>query len=394
MKISIIHPSLNRRGGAERVVIQLVRSLAQQGHEVKLLTRDYSHEFWGEPGRFDFSLFLLKSRKLKSASANRYHYAKQILDQCGQDDLVNPHNYPATYWVALAKTLAGRFPFTVWYCEEPPRGLHKNIIDRHVRMAHPSKSRLFSFGKWRKVVRRRRDIQAISIFDLILANSKFTAGNVETVYGRKAHVCYLGVDNDGIGFQSLDNSRSHRSLPYLLTVTRLEPLKNIETIILALVILRDRNRIKDWKYLLVGEGKEDRRLRQVIKTCGMAAHVEMTGFVPDEELWKIVSYARASISIPLDEPFGLVPLEVGLLKVPSIVSNHGGPVETVISNRTGIHADPLRPEDVAEKIDEMMNDPDKCQRMGEAAFHHVHENFLWKHFMKRFLDYIDRPKDF
>ena len=40
MKVNIVHPSLNRHGGAERVLLELIKSLSNAGHETNLYTLD------------------------------------------------------------------------------------------------------------------------------------------------------------------------------------------------------------------------------------------------------------------------------------------------------------------------------------------------------------------
>lgn len=40
MKVNIVHPSLNRHGGAERVLLEMIKSLSNAGHETNLYTLD------------------------------------------------------------------------------------------------------------------------------------------------------------------------------------------------------------------------------------------------------------------------------------------------------------------------------------------------------------------
>ena len=116
--------------------------------------------------------------------------------------------------------------------------------------------------------------------------------------------------------------------------------------------------------------------------------VEFLGSVPHREIGKLYSDADFLIHIPLDEPFGLVPLEAALFKKASIVADHGGPAETVKNGITGMHVDALNPGKIADAIKELMIQPDEIGRMGDAAYSWVKQNMTWEIFIDRYDEFL------
>lgn len=117
---------------------------------------------------------------------------------------------------------------------------------------------------------------------------------------------------------------------------------------------------------------------------GLSSSVQFLGSVPHKDVWKLYAESDILVHIPLDEPFGLVPIEAALLKKPSIVSNHGGPSEIVVDSITGLNVDALNPNDVAEKIEYLFENVEVAKKMGEAAYCFVKRNMTWDIFIGKY----------
>jgi glycosyltransferase involved in cell wall biosynthesis len=124
------------------------------------------------------------------------------------------------------------------------------------------------------------------------------------------------------------------------------------------------------------------------RNIGISDTVQFLGSVPHENIWKLYEDADFIVHIPLDEPFGLVPIEAALSKKPSIVSDHGGPSEIVANGITGLHVDALNPDDIAEKMDSLIKQPEYARKMGEAAYSRALKNMTWDIFMNKFENYL------
>ena len=82
--------------------------------------------------------------------------------------------------------------------------------------------------------------------------------------------------------------------------------------------------------------------------------------------WRGIVGASDLFVLPsLAEPFGLVVLEAMALGKPVIATAAGGPLEIVVSGRTGVLVRPSSPDAMAEAILKLAADPQLCQRMGK-----------------------------
>jgi len=89
-----------------------------------------------------------------------------------------------------------------------------------------------------------------------------------------------------------------------------------------------------------------------------------------------------------DEPFGLVPLEGMACEVPVVVTKSGGLVESVIDGKTGfiISKDEEKlPVELADRIAELLSNPDLARRMGKKGRERVEKMFSKSRMAKDFL---------
>ena len=90
------------------------------------------------------------------------------------------------------------------------------------------------------------------------------------------------------------------------------------------------------------------------------------------------------------EPFGIINLEAMACRAPVVASATGGILEVVVDGETGFlvpfEADPVTtfpsdPDrfalDLATRITELLNDPEKCRKFGDAGRQRVEEIFSW-----------------
>jgi len=90
-------------------------------------------------------------------------------------------------------------------------------------------------------------------------------------------------------------------------------------------------------------------------------------------------YSKASLFCIMStlEPFGIVVIEAQNSFVPCIVPKKFAFTETVSDGITGVHLSNETPEALAKVMVELLNNPEKLKRMGEAAHNYVQENWTW-----------------
>jgi len=395
MRIAIVQRSLAIVGGAENIVVWLAWGLRERGHEVAVFTQAYEPSLW--PSRFttglDVRLLQESMRFIRSKRLLIRGVARQLRQQLEGFDLVNCHGWPSHLWVARARRMGLDVPRVVWYCQEPNRKIHwewteRNLL-RYLRECHdaraddPLRQALGSkaTGIWRAWRRRRNarwDRASAAAMDAVLVNSRFSAESVERVYGRAGEVCYLGIPLDG-GPRPADSPES-----YVCVVSPLRRKKNLHNVLGAMALAVARGGLGGLRLKIAGSGPDRDALERSAGDLGIADRVDFLGYVPHEELPALYGGARLTVYVPIDEPFGLVPVESMAQGTPVLVSDHGGTVESVVHGQTGLHVDPFDADAIARGIETLCRDDGARAAMGDRARRHVRERFSLESFLDRF----------
>jgi starch synthase len=112
--------------------------------------------------------------------------------------------------------------------------------------------------------------------------------------------------------------------------------------------------------------------------------------VTREEAIQLYSHCAVFCCPSVYEPFGIINLEAMACKAPVVASATGGILEVVVDGETGylveFEADPVTTfpvdpkkfaKDLAARLTELLKDPAKAKRMGEAGRTRVEEKFSW-----------------
>jgi glycosyltransferase involved in cell wall biosynthesis len=131
-----------------------------------------------------------------------------------------------------------------------------------------------------------------------------------------------------------------------------------------------------WKLILAGApgGYGGSEIAERINNSRYRDKIEVTGYVPPEELEKL--YSRASIfAFPsLDEGFGIPVLEAMAHGVPVLTSNR--PALAEIAANAAILVDPLDTKAIAEQLKQLMQNPELREQLGEKGTAQAHQ-FTW-----------------
>ncbi len=169
--------------------------------------------------------------------------------------------------------------------------------------------------------------------DRIVTLSHFIAGKIGERYRREAPVVHPPIDSSRFFFDP--------AIPkgdYFLAAGRLMHYKRFDLVIDAFNIL-------GLPLKIVGTGGEAARLKARIRS----PHIQMLGFVPDDDLRQLYAGARAFI-FPQVEDFGLVGAEAIACGTPVIAFRGGGAAEIVTDGETGLFFDTQSPECLAEAV--------------------------------------------
>ncbi len=392
MKVAVVHPSLAVRGGAENVVVWLARELQRRGHEVTVITTDYDEELYGPRGALPFRVLTLPLGGYAVDPAAFLRAGWRLRHVLSGFDWINPHNFPAYIWAYVARAVNPRLPSVVWFCEEPVRVFYPEVCNPHVlelqrRTGVPAdplprwRRRAAELRNWRWELARAMDRWVVPRLDVIVANSAFIAAEVRQIFGVPAAACHLGIPEERFTHRGDEPPPEG---PYLLTVSRLFPEKNIETVLTAVRRLRERGPLPFRHYVIAGDGPLRSRLESIAQEWGLGDVVEFAGPVSDPRLATLYRHAALVICLPLDETFGLVFLEAALYRRPVLGPDHGGPAEIVRHGVTGLQVDPLDPSRVAEAILEAFHDPQRLAAWGEEGYRLMMREYTFPRFVDQF----------
>jgi glycosyltransferase involved in cell wall biosynthesis len=180
---------------------------------------------------------------------------------------------------------------------------------------------------------------------------------------------------------STPNSQPSIRHPYLLYVGSAYPHKNLEALIQAFRILRDREHL-DVRLTLVG--KSDyfyERLRK--EFMGKLQDVTFTGQVTDAELGELYCNASLYVFPAFIEGFGLPALEAASHGLPVVVSST--PALKEIMGDAAIYFDPRNVEEMASAIKQTLQDEALRKKMVAAGYERI-KKFSWEKMARETLE--------
>lgn len=166
---------------------------------------------------------------------------------------------------------------------------------------------------------RTRYEAAIGRMDRIFVNSENVRARLRRYTGLDAEVVYPPVATQH--FQCLGDEG------YYLSTARLVPNKRVDVIVRAFLQMPNRSLV------VLSGGPELERLKAI---AGDAPNIRFTGWQTDEALRRWVGNARCVIYLPVDEDFGMSPVEAMAAGKPVIGVAEGGLLETVVPGHTGV----------------------------------------------------------
>ena len=176
---------------------------------------------------------------------------------------------------------------------------------------------------------------AIRKMDIILADSKNVQNRIHKFLGLESTVVYPPCDVDRFCWISQGD--------YYLSTARLTPYKRVDTIIQSFTKLPQK------RLVITSTGPDEKRLKQLAEGFD---NIQFTGDLNDKELKNLIGNAIATIYVPIDEDFGMSPVESMAAGKPVIGSGEGGLLETVVHGHTGWL---LSPNPSVEELTQILN---------------------------------------
>ena len=237
----------------------------------------------------------------------------------------------------------------------------------------------------------------------ILVNSHYTQDVFRTTFRTLAHVethvVHPAVDvpktlttreDAWMQLETDENNQDvaefcRRAKHLFLSLNRFERKKGLELALEALEWMHQNTSVDgdDLPCLVVAGGYDPRihadvqynmELVDMQEKAQSKAHVLFLHNVTDTTKHALLSCCTAVLYTPTFEHFGIVPLEAMAREKPVVACNSGGPMETILHQKTGFLVEPC-PSAFAEAMQALTSDPSRAAHMGRLAREHVQQRF-------------------
>ena len=367
MDLAVIIPELCKYGGAEKYVLECVRRW-QGRHRLTLYAASFDEKLLRDRGI---------GEKVALRTLHPYFGGEHglllnsiLLPKIWEREIGYHEGYQAHLWPTH---LIDRHPM-VWFPHEPLRLINDlrfeqplqpqadDIWQHKVHMYPKASYDLVSLDYESACFDAVMRFEKTGRPDAIVANSRYCAEYIESVYGCKAGgVVYPGV-----------NVKDFFYLPpcekVVLSVSQLWQHKRIHLLIESMKYLDET------QLYIVGDGPERQTLQQQVDTLGLSGQIFFLGHVTDEELAILYARAYCVAFVPVREPFGIVALEAMAAGKPLVAVKEGGFTEAVPAEGV-VYVEPMPPA-IAAAIRNLLNDPAMAAEMGRRNLEAV-SGFSW-----------------
>lgn len=351
MRIAVFHDFMDKKGGGERLVINMCRML---GADLYTGFIEPEKTFSTEGIR----IIPLGKKPLMPSPWMNAEISRRFgnLDVSGMYDL---YIFSGSWCISAVSTHRPN----MLYMHTPPRFMY-DLSDYYMKTLLVHKRFMLArfIKKWKPI-----NAKYIRQFGMICPNSVNVRRRIEKYYGiRKSCVVYTGID------MSCYKWRKDRG--YYLSSSRLDALKRIDIIIEAFKQMPGR------KLKITGTGHDRLKIMKLAHGC---KNIEFTGSVTDSEMKKLYSECKAVICASIDEDLGLAPIEASASGKPTLAVKEGGFLETVTENRNGLFFKP-EPASLVKCIEKSEKKKWNPKQIRKSA-----EKFSLKQFEKRIRKCID-----
>jgi len=231
----------------------------------------------------------------------------------------------------------------------------------------------------------------------IITDSNATKNDLVTLYGAdpdRIRVVYLAPDptlkpvKDKI---KLSLGAAQFGIPgyavYLLHIGTIHPRKNLDRLVEAFALLRDRLPEKKLHLVLAGGmGHEGHRLRKKVQDMNLEEHVRFTGYVMAHQVATLYSGAAAYVLPSLFEGFGLPVLEAQACETPLVCSNSSSLPE--IAGEGALYFDPTDVKAMADAVEKVLTDEPMRQELIAKGRENL-KRFSWQKTAKETLRILE-----
>ncbi|XP_017773690.1 PREDICTED: alpha-1,3/1,6-mannosyltransferase ALG2-like [Nicrophorus vespilloides] len=405
LKLAFVHPDLGI-GGAERLVLDVAVAVADQGVQVHFLTNhfDKGHAFeelktdrfpvkvfgdWMPRGVFGaFKAFFAYLRMLYLAM---FHYILLPFDSDSPDiyfvDQI-PMAVPILKWTGRK---------VIYYCHHPdllastPGGFLKRLYRKPINWI---------------------EMYGTKSADFILVNSEYTAAVFRRTFPQIKNPIKIVYPTIASSFltdiKKASKKPIHQIAPEIqigkpddvvfLSINRYHPAKMLELAIEAMDELRGLLDNDDWSrvHLIIAGGYDPqnglnsiyfKKLVELTHAKDLIVKITFLKSPSDKLKADLLKSCDCLMYTPVNEHFGIVPLEAMAAAKPVIACNSGGPKETIEHNVTGFLSQP-NSVSLAKCMAKIL-DTQRTKELGKCGLERLERLFSYNNFAVKCMDIVN-----
>jgi N-acetyl-alpha-D-glucosaminyl L-malate synthase BshA len=335
-------------GGSGVVATELGSELARRGHEVHFVSYE-------PPARFPCCVDGVAYHEVELTSYPLFRHPPYLLamaskmaetaEHAGLELFHVHYAIPHTISACLAREILRRRDIAI---VTTLHGTDITIVGRE-----PAYFRIVQF--------------ALRESDGVTAVSSWLAEETDRVFGHDGPIEVVPnfVDPGRFRREQADDVRGRFAGPderILVHVSNFRPVKNAPDVCRVFARVAEEFPAR---LLMVGDGPDVTKAREVARELGAADRVRFLGETPDVE--RVLACADLFLLPSSTESFGLAALEAMACEAPVIATRVGGLPEVVEDGKTGLLFEPGDVDGMARGAIEVLRDEGRARRMGEAA---------------------------
>lgn len=335
-KILILHDTFLYKGGGERLIMMMG----------KALKADIASWFFSS-GSFDLRKEGFEGKIIPVSSeifAKWFRHIKLKFAFLFQTKFIADYQTVIFSWDCIS-AVRNCAPATkkIYYCHTPPRYLY-DLKQRYLQKIPFYMKPVFHIISSLFRYMYENDVKKI---DLIITNSENTRQRLKHFTGLDSQVLYPAVN--------LASFQWATQWDYYISVSRLSSAKRVDHIVKAFLQMPD-------KKLIVIYWINDPQKQEIFDLAEWAKNIEFVTCPGNVWFNDYVANSIAGICVPVDEDFGMVPVESMAAGKPVLWVAEWGLKETVIDKKTGVLIAPgARVEDIIEGLNYLT--PQRCLEM-------------------------------
>jgi glycosyltransferase involved in cell wall biosynthesis len=351
-------------GGAEFAAYEVSKWLAQEGHEVKVVTKHFG-EFMDHELLSGVEVFRVRARRIRglqslSAFPGMLRLAMRLAEKA---DIVHAHiPYPSAIIAYIIKKLKNK-PYLVTsqgselldYPEEKPLRVIKPITGVTLKNA--------------------AHIHAISraLKNSIVRNFGIPPDKITII-------------PNGVDFSLFNPDRGvkdpNRAEKIIVSVSRLTEKNALDYLIRAMPHVLKKI---DSKLIIVGDGDQRAYLENLIKKLEIESNVELKGWVKYEDVPEIIASADLFVRTSITEGLGTAFLEAMACGTPVIGSRVQGILDIIQDGYNGILVNPTDIQQIADSIIRVLEDESLRNNLIKNGLEFV-EKYRWDNISREYLE--------